>query len=363
MLKVCWITNIPSPYKVTLMNLLSSEIELYVLFEEKKAEDREDSWYSYDFKDYYVEYLNTDANEKISKASEVCDILINGDYTNRLSIKAQTLFRKKNKPVVMLADGGLVIKRGVIDKVISFVMKKNDYFMSSGKEVNKYFNYYGIKDEKIYQYKFSSLTKEEIKNNKEKVKIKKELKEKLNLNEKYILFSVGQQIPRKGYDVLAKAMINVNEDVGLYIAGGDPEENVKQIIDENNLKNIHFIGFKSKEELKDYYAASDIFVLSTRYDIWGLVINEAMSFGLPIISTDTCVAAVEFNNLFNNAIIVKNENINELSEAIDTVIQDNNLKDQLSRNSLFGIKEYNIEQTKEDFVRILKDIMEKESAR
>lgn len=357
MIKVCWLTNIPSPYKVNLMNMLSEEIELYVLFIDKSAKDRERSWFSYDFKDYFVEYLDENINEKIKQASLECDILINGDYTNKLAIKTVRQFKKQNKPVVMLADGGLAIDRRIVNHVISFVMKKNDYFMSSGKEVNKYYNFYGIDNKFIYNYKFSSLTKEDIVNNNEIIKNKISLKEKLNIKEKIVLFSVGQQIPRKGYDLLAKAMIDVNKDIGLYIAGGNVEDNVKDIIESNNLTNIHFIGFKSKEELNEYYASSDVFVLPTRYDIWGLVINEAMSFGLPIISSDTCVAAVEFNNLFNNAIIVKNEDVKGLSDAINTLVEDENLRDQLSRNSLEGIKEYSIEQTKDDFIRILNDIL------
>ena len=358
MVKVCWISNIPSPYKVHLMNLLSKDLELYILFEKKGESDREDSWYSFDFKDYYVEFLDTNSKEKIDKASKICDVLINGDYSSIQCIYAVNKFKKQNKPVIMLADGGLAIDRGIFNYIISYFMKKNDYFMSSGKEVNKYYKFYGVDENRIYNYKFSSLTKDDIQKNK-KIKNKSLLKQKLNLKEDIILFSVGQQIPRKGYDLLVKAMIDVNKNVGLYIAGGEPEENVKEIIKSNNLNNIHFIGFKSKEELDEYYAASDIFVLPTRYDIWGLVINEAMSFGLPIISSDKCVSAIEFNNLFNNALITKNEDVGSISEAINILINDEYLRDQLGRNSLKGIKEYTIEHTKEDFVSIIKDVMEK----
>lgn len=357
MLKVCWISNIPSPYKVKLMNMISEDVELYVLFEQKSVSDRDKSWFLYDFNNYYVEYLDENANEKINKASEVCDVLINGDYSNKLCIKAVKKFKNKNKPVVMLADGGLAIDRGLLNHAISFVMKKNDYFMSSGKEVNKYYNFYGIDDSKIFNYHFSSLTKHDVEKNKSFDKLK--IKDELGIKENIILFSAGQQIPRKGYDILAKAMINVDKSVGLYIAGGSPEDNVKEIIESNKLDNIHFVGFKDSDELNKYFSSSDIFVLPTRYDIWGLVINEAMSFGLPIISSDTCIAAVEFNNLFNNALIYKNEDVTELSDSINTLVNDSNLRDQLGRNSLEGIKDYTIEQTKDDFINILNNIMEK----
>ena len=42
-----------------------------------------------------------------------------------------------------------------------------------------------------------------------------------------------------------------------------------------------------------FYRAADLFVLPTREDIWGLVVNEAMAFALPVITTDRCVAGLE----------------------------------------------------------------------
>ena len=51
-------------------------------------------------------------------------------------------------------------------------------------------------------------------------------------------------------------------------------------------KNVYFIEFKKSEELNEYYKAADIFVHPTREDIWGLVVNEAMAKGLPVVTTN-----------------------------------------------------------------------------
>ena len=67
---------------------------------------------------------------------------------------------------------------------------------------------------------------------------------------------------------------------------------------------FHFIDFLQTSELKQYYKLSDIFVLPTKYDVWGLVVNEAMSQGLPVISTSACVAAIELvSNGYNGYVI------------------------------------------------------------
>jgi glycosyltransferase involved in cell wall biosynthesis len=51
------------------------------------------------------------------------------------------------------------------------------------------------------------------------------------------------------------------------------------------LRNVHFAGARSGAELARFYAAADIFVFPSLEDVWGLVVNEAMCFGLPILAS------------------------------------------------------------------------------
>ena len=61
------------------------------------------------------------------------------------------------------------------------------------------------------------------------------------------------------------------------------EEELKHQAKTSGIKNIIFRDFLSYEKLLPYYLASDVFILPTREDVWGLVVNEAMSCGLPVI--------------------------------------------------------------------------------
>ena len=82
-------------------------------------------------------------------------------------------------------------------------------------------------------------------------------------------------------------------DYGVYIVGSAPTEQYLRLKDALRADNVHFVGFKRKEELNRYYLSADVFAMPTREDIWGLVVNEALSFGLPVVSTDRCGAAIE----------------------------------------------------------------------
>lgn len=358
-IKVCWITNAPSPYKVDLMNLLSDELEITVLFEDREDQEnsREKSWYGKNFK-FNAEYLGYTANFKLlKKLAKDYDCLINGDYSKPICMIATELFRAYKKLVIMQVDGGIAQDRGfILNKLMSLIMQRNHVFLSSGKETDKYLFYYGVKNDQIFHYHFSSYFKKDIENN---IKLKED-KKKLKQDDKIIIFSVGQQIHRKGYDVLAKACIDLPSHVKVVIAGGVPDKETAEIIQQYDIQNIEFIGFKSKTELYDYFAVSDIFVLPTRYDIWGLVINEAMSFALPIVSTNKCVAAMEFNSKERNGFIVETENPEQLHIALLKLVKDRNLREEYGKNSLKLIENYSLEQMAEDFLSVIDKMCKKE---
>ncbi|MCI5773876.1 MAG: glycosyltransferase family 4 protein, partial [Erysipelotrichaceae bacterium] len=270
------------------------------------------------------------------------------------------LFNMYHKPTMMQADGGIAEDRGfLINNMMALVMGRNKYFLSSGKETDKYFNYYKVLSSKIYHYRFTTYNKQEVFSNYEMTKYKCEYRNKLSLKGDFIVFSVGQQIHRKGYDILAQAAIGLPEDIQIYIAGGEPNEETLQVIESNKLKNIHFIGFKSKEELFSYYAASDVFVMPTRYDIWGLVINEAMSFGLPIISTDKCVAALEFAQMADIGYIVKVDDVQEMHAKILELYGNKDLVTVKGNNSYQIIKDYHLENMCDDYKQAIYSIINK----
>ena len=119
----------------------------------------------------------------------------------------------------------------------------------------------------------------------------------------------------------------------------------------DNLDRVHFISFKSKNELEEYYRASDLLCFPTRYDIWGLVINEAMANGLPIITTDKCIAGLTLVDKTNGKII-PTDDAEKIADAINELIISENL-DELAKNSLSKIEKYTYTNMVEDHLRVL----------
>lgn len=171
-----------------------------------------------------------------------------------------------------------------------------------------------------------------------------------------IVISVGQFIHRKGFDVLLRAWKNCSSDAMLYIIGGEPTDEYTRLINQLNLTNVYFVGFKSKKELKEYYKAADLFVLPTREDIWGLVVNEAMAAGLPVITTDRCVAGLELIQNDFNGYIVPAGNEKALADKINNVLQDDKTIGEYSQNSIQAIAKYTIHNMAESHIHSLRSI-------
>ena len=156
-----------------------------------------------------------------------------------------------------------------------------------------------------------------------------------------MVLAIGQFIHRKGFDVLLKAAADLPKSVGIYIVGGEATEEYRKMKEELGLSNVHFLGFQKKEVLGKYYRAADLFVLPTREDIWGLVINEAMAYGLPVITTDRCVAGLELVENGVNGYIVPVEDASALAQKIQAVL--NADPEAMGSVSLEKIQPYTLE--------------------
>ena len=350
-MKICWITNIPSPYRVDFFNHLGEMCDLTVIFEAKNAAERNSSWFSEKDKNFKAVFLNEGLiNEKridfgIIKylQKDIFDSYVITNYNCPTNILSILWLKINNIPFEMEVDGGLIRNDNCLKKSVkSYLISSANHWFSTGKTTSEYLLHYGARKEDIKFYPFTSLRKKDIITKVVPKEEKQRLKQLLGISEDTAIISVGRFIYGKGFDVLLRATEHLPSSCGIYIIGGQPNHDYIAIVKELDLKNVHFVEFKSKHELKDYYKACDIFVLPTREDVWGLVINEAMACGLPIITTDKCVAGLELIDS-SNGIIIPADNIVKLSEAINLLLFDKTLRTLMAEKSLEKIASYTIE--------------------
>jgi glycosyltransferase involved in cell wall biosynthesis len=365
-LKVLCLYNIPSPYRVEFCNALAKDVSLDVVFERKVASDRNTAWFNSTKKKFNAYFLNgmRFGNEqalsfgifrflKINKY----DLIIIGGYSTPTSMLAILYMKIIKMRYVLNADGAFIkpdtnIKR----KIKTFFIKNAFAWLSTGKNTSDYFKHYGADKSNIFEYPFSSISKSNMPIKVCAIDEKKSIRKELNISEDKVVVTVGQFIKRKGFDILLASWQNMKENCGLYIIGDTPTDEYLKLVEDLNLKNVHFLPFMSKEKLTQHYRASDLFVLPTREDIWGLVIGEAMAQGLAIITTDQCNAGLALVDQ-TCGFITPTEDTGALNHALIKILTDDELAKSMGKNSFEKISEYTIENMATKHVEIFKKIL------
>lgn len=329
-MKVLILTNIPSPYRVDFFNELGKLCELTVVFERAASTERDDSWKTYNT-DYFTPVVLKGVKKGVANAfcPSVIKYLKKGKYdhiivTNFASptgMLAISVMRMRGIPYWLESDGGFAKSgTGMKEKVKRHFIKDAAGYFSTADEHDRYYMQYGAKPEQICRYPFTSLFGRDILIEPVTVEQKAALREKLGMKEGKVLLAVGQFIRRKGFDVLLDAMAKLPKEAGCYIVGGEPGAEYLQQVERHDLQNVHFVGFKPKARLAEYYMAADLFVHPTREDIWGLVVNEAMAKGLPVVTTDRCIAGLELVKAPCDGAIVPVGDAAKLAQAIAAVL-------------------------------------------
>ena len=320
-MKVLFITNLPAPYRVKFFEEFGKLCDLTVLYERKSASDRDDKWIASHNDTYREIFLNgkeigADNSFSLGAIKYIkdrnYDRIIVGMYSTYSAIAAITYMKTHRISFWISTDGGFVKKESKNKlKLKRFLIGSANGWLTTGANATEYLVHYGAIKERCYMYPFTSVKKNEILSKPVNQQEKNFYKEKLKMIEDKIVLSVGQFIHRKGYDVLLKACKNIDRSIGFYIVGGKPTKEYLFLQEKYHLSNVHFIDFITKDRLTEYYMASDLFVLPTREDVWALVINEAMAYGLPVITTSRCMAGVE---------LISEDNIGRIIEDFENPI-------------------------------------------
>ena len=164
----------------------------------------------------------------------------------------------------------------------------------------------------------------------------------LDLPSRYFTFS-GRLVKSKGVFELCEAYGSLNESLrsqfGLVFAGDGPlRPELESIAKSICPGTIRFAGFVQRDELASYYGLGDCLVFPTHSDPWGLVVNEAMACGLPVICGQSAGCAADLVKA--NGRLIDSRNVDQLAHAMEELATDADLRRQMSRESLRIIRKY-----------------------
>lgn len=320
------VTNIPSPYRIPLWDKVKDNIDLEVICiatnEKNRQWKTEQRSYISFLKSYHFLFQQRDwalhfsipFSLFFSLIKKHPDAVMITGYDSPQYWEAlfyAKMFRKKK----ILWNGSTSLSARSQNKIVGFLknyfINSFDTFYTYGTKASEYLESFGIDSEQIINgintvdtdyYKIHTSSK-----SKKKDGILKFL-------------YVGQLIERKGVSVIVDALFKLNhKDWFLTIVGsGEDEKKLKEKVRCYGLENkIIFVGYKQKNEIVEYYSEADVFLMPSYLEVWGLVLNEALSSGLFCLSSKYAGATFDLIQNGKNGFIIDPKDINDVILKLD----------------------------------------------
>jgi glycosyltransferase involved in cell wall biosynthesis len=298
-MKVLFYINSPSNYQFDFFEELRKKHDIFVIYQNKYS----DNFKLKIKKKDWVFFLNNKKKLLLNKILEKFNpkLVIIGGY--KLDIKSRYIIKNKINKFYWLER---VNEDNKIKNIIRYLYLKNKLKNADGIfAIGQYArNFYKKFNSNVYNIPYSIGLEKKIKNYKTP----------------NFLF-VGQMVNRKGIPSLLNCItkINANESKFTFVGTGPLVKNIKKIM--KLKKNVYYYNFKNKDELNQIYKKSNILILPSIYDGWGVVIIEAMSRGMAVISNNNVGASNEYikHNINGRIFDIDNNLENQINFYINNI--------------------------------------------
>ena len=363
--RVAILTEIISPYRVPIFNALAemSGVDLHVVF---LAEEDPTLWrwrvpkeqirFSYEVLPHwrrrvrgYNVLLNRGMTAALRRAKP--DVVVCGGYSYFAMWQAQQWARRRGLPVLLWSESNVQDRRrgtAPVEKLKRMFLKNCSGFVVPGKSAAAYLKTFGVPDSVIFtapnavDNDFFSKAAADARRQASAIRAER------TLPERYFLY-VGRMIPEKGVGVLLEAYARldsrIREETGLVLVGDGPcRAQYEQQAAKLGSGKVLFAGFQQREELAQYYALADSLVFPTFSDPWGLVVNEAMACGLPVIVSDVAGATADLVEDGWNGLVVAARDLDGLVSAMRQLGVDEPQRKSMAQRSTERIAEYSAQR-------------------
>ena len=377
-IKVIMITNIISPYRIPLFNAIfkDANFDFKVVALAEREKNREWQilkekikfdyqvligwhWFIWGEKREVAIHLNRGVFKMLFENNP--DIVITSGYDS-LAYWQAFLYCKIFKKKFVVWNGSNLLttysKSGIRGKLKHIIIKAANGYIAYGIKAKEYLEYFGAIPEHIYISRNTvdmSYFRDKVFQYRNSINFKKERQR----YPKYLLLYVGRLTKGKGVIQILKVLNNLaNSEVGFIIIGSGPEKKkLETCCTQNKIQNVVFEGFHQQDKLPMYYALADIFIFPSFYDIWGLVVNEALASGLYVLSSKYAGVSYDLIKDGWNGEIFNPYSINEIIELIKRTKENiKNIKMQREDISQNACREFSIEKSANEFIKAIKNV-------
>ena len=237
-------------------------------------------------------------------------------------------------------------------KTVAYILNHSTYVLADSKDVrNRAIHYYKVQREiniipwGLKKPRFQKVSRKEL---------------GLDRND-FLIVAIGRLVKRKGLDHLLHAVHKTKiPTIKVLLIGEGPEKDyLKFLASELGMgSRVVLTGAVSEEKKFQYLSVSDLFILPSLHEGFGIVFLEAMHCGLPLITTN-CGGQTDFIKEGHNGFLVPVGDTEALAGRIVALFQSYDLHQQISANNLEDIKKFSISATAGRYEEIFKTALER----
>jgi glycosyltransferase involved in cell wall biosynthesis len=366
------LSEIIAPYRIPVFNALARHegIDLHVIFLAESDPELRD-WLVYKDEIHFSYQVlpswrrrfagrNLLLNRGLKAAFQQAapDMILCGGYNYPASWAAMRWATKHRTSFILWVESteqDFRSRNWIIEFLKTRFLKCCSAFVVPGKSSFQYVKNYGARDEEIFTAP-NAVDTEFFSKKATAVRQDDEIqRQSLQLPPRFFLF-VGRLVREKGvFDLLeayGKLTPELRAAVGLVlVGGGSARADLVRRAGVIKPGQIQFSGFVHREHLASYYGLAEVFVFPSHTDPWGLVVNEAMACGLPVIASDAagCTADLIEDNW--NGRVIRRGDVAQLASAMEELGQDPALRARMGNHSQERILRYSPEACADGIAR------------
>lgn len=349
--KVMVVTNIPNPYRIPLFNELHDQfnqrgIKLLIVFAasgyKRRKFELDSSEMKFDFRILKSIKFNFGNNEKTIFTYSGLNKVLSGFNPDKVIVTGFSLGTIKIWWKSLFSSVKYIIWSGAIEsgyRPDSFIrkfqrkmlVKRASAFVSYGSKAKEYLIKIGARPDRIF-IGINTVDTEFFRNETNKAR------EQLKPAGPIRLIYFGYLVPRKNVgrliDIIEEIALTRNDFVLDILGDGDERKMLEDRVSQNGINDVvKFHGFVQKNDLPKFLAQSSCFLFQTDFDVWGLVINEAMAAGVPVLSTVNAGATFDLIEDGKTGFIVDYNNKQDVVSKLNTLLNNHQLIKQMSREA------------------------------
>ncbi|MFL5955184.1 MAG: glycosyltransferase family 4 protein [Gaiellaceae bacterium] len=295
------------------------------------------------------------------------DVVWAHGYAYPTSWLALAIGRLRGTPIAIREEQTLLhprtLRKRLLKKLVLSPVFRGAWGLYIGEQNRRYLSAYGVKEDRLFPARYCVDNDYLRRAGTELAPRREEVRRRLGIDDDNpVILFVGKLIDKKQPLRLLDAYADIAHESGawlVYVGDGALRAQMEETIAARGLERVRLAGFLNQSEMPAAFVASDVLVLpSALHETWGLVINDALNFGLPVIVSDKVGSAEDLVRPGWNGTVIPHADTAALADAMRQLVAKPELRRLYGERGRELVEAYSISACADGIVAAVQDAME-----